>query len=147
MKNLDYGALEQEVIQALKNSKSIVLATCSGNRVTARQVCFASKDFTIYFITSKEYDKCKQIEKNNHVALCLDNIQMEGTAAIKGHPGLEENISEMAICLNKCRQEMEPFIKYKNVVLVEVAVHRAELWKNNGREYLDIAKGEAYRIG
>jgi hypothetical protein len=51
------------------------------------------------------------------------------------------------ICLNKSKKEFEHFMKYKNTVLIEVAVSRMELWKNNGREYLDIEKEEAYRIG
>ncbi len=41
----------------------------------------------------------------------------------------------------------EHFMKYKNTVLIEVAISRVELWRDNGREYLDIDKGEAYRIG
>lgn len=147
MKSLDYELLKHEVIHTLENSKSIVLATCYNNRVTAREVYFASNDFKIYFITSKAFDKYKQIEKNNKVALCLGNIQMEGTAINKGHPKLPENETEAMICLNKSKKEFEHFMKYKNTVLIEVAVSRMELWKNNGREYLDIEKEEAYRIG
>lgn len=147
MNSLDYELLKQEVIHTLENSKAIVLATCSNNRVTAREVYFASNNFNIYFLTSKAYDKYKQIEKNNNVALCLGNIQMEGTAIIKGHPKLPENETETAICLNKSKKEFEHFMKYKNTILIEVVVNRMELWKNNGREYLDLNKQEAYRIG
>ena len=147
MKSLDYEALKREVIHTLENNKSIVLATCSNNRVTAREVYFASNDFSIYFVTSKAYDKYKQIEKNTNVALCVGNIQMEGTAIIKGHPNLAENENLTAICLNKSKKEFEQFIKYKNTVLIEVVVSRVELWKDNAREYLDINKKEAYRVG
>ena len=42
MKSLDYVKLKQEVIDALEKSRSIVLATCSNNRVTAREVYYAS---------------------------------------------------------------------------------------------------------
>lgn len=147
MKSLDYEILKQEVTHTLENSKSIVLATCSNNRVTAREVYFATNNFSIYFITSKAFDKYKQIEKNRNVALCLGNIQMEGIAIIKGHPNLPENETETTICLKKSRKEFEHFIKYKNTILIEVVVTRVELWKNNGREYLNINKGEAYRVG
>jgi general stress protein 26 len=147
MKSLDYEVLKQNVISALENSNSIVLATSSNNRVTAREVYFASNDFRIFFITSKAYDKCKQIEKNNNVALCLGNIQMEGIATIKGHPNLAKNINEKNICLNKSREEFEPYFKYKNTVLIEVVVSLVKLWNNRGREYLDINKHEAYRVG
>ncbi|MDR7857902.1 pyridoxamine 5'-phosphate oxidase family protein [Tissierella sp.] len=147
MKSLDYEVLKQDVINALENRKSIVLATCSNNRVTAREVYFASNDFRIFFVTSKAFDKCKQIKKNNNVALCLGNIQMEGTAIIKGHPNLTENINEKTICLNKNKEEFEKYFKYKNTVLIEVEVCNVKLWNNGGREYLDINKHEAYRIG
>lgn len=147
MKILDYEILKQEVIHTLENSKSIVLATCSNNRVTAREVYFATNNFSIYFLTSKAFDKYKQIEKNRNVALCLGNIQMEGIAIIKGHPNLPENETETTICLKKSKKEFEHFIKYKNTILIEVVVTRVELWKNNGREYLNIIKGEAYRVG
>jgi len=42
VKSLDYVKLKQEVIDALEKSRSIVLATCSNNRVTAREVYYAS---------------------------------------------------------------------------------------------------------
>lgn len=147
MKNLDYEKLKQEVIDVLENSKSIVLATCSNNRVTAREVYFASNEFKIFFITSSAFDKCKQIQKNSNVALCLGNIQMEGIATILGHPTLEENRDAVTTCLNKSRNDFEQYFKYKNIVLIEVIVKRIALWKNHGREYLDINKHEAYRIG
>jgi hypothetical protein len=72
---------------------------------------------------------------------------MEGITIIKGHPNLPENERETTICLNKSRKKFEHFIKYKNTVLIEVIITRVGLWKNNGREYLDINKGEAYRVG
>jgi len=147
MKSLDYEELKREVIHRLENSNSIVLATCSNNRVTAREVYFASYDFCIYFVTSKAFDKYKQIEKNTKVALCLGNIQMEGTAIIKGNPNLTENENLTAICLNKIKKEFEQFFKYKNTTLIEVVASCVELWNNNGREYLDINKKEAYRVG
>lgn len=115
--------------------------------MTAREVYFASKNFRIYFVTSKAYYKYKQIEKNNNVAFCLGNIQMEGVATIKGHPNLAENINEKNICLNKSKDKFERYFKYKNTVLIEVVVTRVKLWNNSGREYLDINRHEAYRIG
>lgn len=72
---------------------------------------------------------------------------MEGIAIIKGHPNLPENETETTICLKKSKKEFEHYIKYKNTILIEVVVNRVELWKNNGREYLNINKGEAYRVG
>ena len=71
--------------------KEIVISTANGNKVAARTVYFVFYIYCIYFVTSKSYEKYKQIEKNSNVALCFFNISMEGVAIIKGHPELEEN--------------------------------------------------------
>ena len=147
MKNLDFDVVKEDVFHTLKNNLSIVLATSCNNRVTAREVYFASNGFTIYFVTSKAYEKYKQIEKNSNVALCINNIQMEGVASIKGHPNQPENKDALNICINKNKEAFERYVKHKNTVLIEILVRRVEIWKNNGREYLDIEKSEAYRIG
>lgn len=94
------------MIHTLENSKSNILAICSNNRVTARDVYFASNDFSIYFVTSKAYEKYKQIQKNKNVALCLGNIQIEGIAIIKGYPNLVENENETTICLSISKEEL-----------------------------------------
>lgn len=147
MKILDYEEKKRDVINVLENNQYIVLATGDSKRISARQVWFASDDLKILFITSKAYDKYKQIEKNNNVALCLENVQMEGVATIKGHPNLEENSKEKSICLNKNKDVFEKYSKYKNTVLIEIVVQHVKMWNNGGRECLDINKQTAFSIG
>lgn len=52
---------------------------------------------------------------------------------------------EKTLCLNKSK-EFEKYFKYKSTVLIEITSH-AKLWNKNRREFLDIDKQEAYRIG
>jgi len=145
MKQLDYEENYNKVMERLKKEEIIVLATSYKDIVTARSVWFILYESSIYFVTSKAYTKYKQIEKNPNVALCLDNIQIEGIANIKGHFSLKENEPIKDFCL-KNSKGMSHYLKYKNTVLIEVKINKIGIWKN-GREYIDLIKKKAYRIG
>lgn len=147
MKELDTSQFKKDIIAMLQEKREIVVATCDKDRVTARTVFFASDGLKIYFVTSKAYTKYKQMQKKPNVALCVDNIQIEGIAHLKGHPSQEENKEIIDFCLLQRHNEFSPFLKYKNTVLIEVEVNRIELWRDHRREYIDLKKNEAYRIG
>ena len=144
-KELNYKEKLNEIIGLLEKEKEIVISTVNGNKVAARTVYFVFYNYCIYFVTSKSYEKYKQIEKNSNVALCFFNISMEGVAIIKGHPELEENKKVFDYCLSKC-PEMKKYGKYKNTVFIEIKINKIEMWKG-GREYININEKTAYRIG
>lgn len=146
MKSLDYIEMKAKIIEQLKEQKNIVLATCEKLRVTARTVYCTSNELQIYFMTSKAYTKYKQIIKNPLVAMCFENVQIQGRATILGHPSNEENQE----ILEKCGHLDKKFMywtKYKNTVLIKVSITEVECWNNNGREYLDVLNKKSYRIG
>lgn len=147
MKELEIAQFIEDVSKDLKQRKTIVLATCDNCRVTARAVYYFSDGLKLYFLTSKAYTKYKQILKNPNVGLCVDNIQIEGVAHIKGHPKDEENKAILELCASNEYSEFTEAVKYKNTVLIEVEIKFVEIWKNHGRECLDLVKNEAYRIG
>lgn len=142
MKQLDYFDEKERIEKLIQSRKEMVLATCNETRVTARTVYSISESLNIYFITSKAYLKYKQIEKNNHVALCFDNVQMEGIATCKGHPLDEENGSVMKLA--KEHGGFMHFAKYKNSILIQVTITNVEMWENNGRLNLNVTKEESY---
>lgn len=82
------------------------------------------------------------IESNPNVALCFDNIQIEGIATILGHPSNDENqrFREMIERHNGMKQ----FLKYKNSVLIKVNTLFVEMWISNQRLFLDAKKQETY---
>ena len=145
MKQLDFNECYNEIKEILEKEKSIVLCTSNGDKVSARTVFFAFYKDCIYFVTSKAYSKCKQIEKNPNVALCLLNLQVEGIALFIGHPKSDENKEIYNKCLKNC-PEMDHYCKYKNTVLIEININKIGMWKK-GREYIDLNKKNAYRIG
>ena len=144
-KELDYEEKLYEIKDILEKEKEIVISTANGNKVAARTVYFVYYNNSIYFVTSKSYEKFKQIEKNSNVALCSFNISIEGVAVNKGHPESKENKKVFDYCLSKC-PEMKKYGKYKNTVLIEIKINKIEMWKG-GREYININEKTAYRIG
>jgi uncharacterized pyridoxamine 5'-phosphate oxidase family protein len=145
MKQLDYEEKINEVMNILKNEKPIVLCTSNGNKVAARTVYYFLFNDCIYFVTSKAYKKCKQIEKNHNVALCIANIQIEGVATILGHPKLDENNKLLEYTQENC-PEISNYTKHKNTVIIEIKINNVEMWLK-GREYINYEDKTAYRIG
>jgi len=145
MKQLDFELKSKEIEKTLKRGKSIVLCTSNGNKVAARAVYYCLFNGHIYFVTSKAYNKCKQIEKNNNVALCIENIQIEGIATILGHATLEVNNKIFEYIQKNC-SDIYKFTKYKNTVLIEIKINNVEMWIK-GREFINYENKTAYRIG
>ena len=80
-----------EVIASLEKEKTLILATCAGNRVTIRPMSHINDGLLVYFQTGKDYLKIQQIKANPYVAFCVGTYEIEGKAAILGHPLDEAN--------------------------------------------------------
>jgi len=145
-KQIDFDSRYNEIMDALKNDKSIVFCTSNGDKVAARTVFFALHNDCIYFMTSTAYPKYKQICKNPNVALCLQNIQIEGIANIKGHPSLEEN-KGIVDSFTKACPENNRYIHHKNTVLIEIKITKVQTWREGVREYIDFIEKSAYSVG
>ena len=68
------------------NGKKMVLSTSEGDRVSSRMMSVVQKDGVLYFQTDKTMRKYSQLTANDHVALCIDNIQIEGRCTELGRP-------------------------------------------------------------
>lgn len=64
----------------------MTLSTCLENRVTSRSMSVTVHNGKFYCQTDRSYLKCRQIECNPNVALCLGNISIEGICRIIGKP-------------------------------------------------------------
>lgn len=94
-KELDFEEKKKELIRFLesKKNKTMVLATSYKERVLARNVLVVSDGLDLYFFTWGHSRKCMQIEKNPKVALCKDQVQIEGVAEILGNL-LDESVKK-----------------------------------------------------
>lgn len=75
---ISYLELRDKVIGLLAKSKVGVLSTSYNDKVTSRAVSIVSDGLNIYFQSNKVYEKHKQMEKNKNVALCINNLSIEG---------------------------------------------------------------------
>ena len=75
-----------QIYKQIGDHAKIVLATSHQNIVSARKMSFIINDGHFYFQTDCTFRKYHDIKENNYVALCLDNIQIEGICTELGHP-------------------------------------------------------------
>ena len=66
--------------------RKMVLSTSENNRVSSRMMSVVQIDGIFYFQTDATLNKYHQIKSNHNVALCIDNIQIEGICEEMGHP-------------------------------------------------------------
>ena len=66
--------------------RKMVLSTSESSKVSSRMMSVVQLDGEFYFQTDITMRKYRQLCANNTVALCIDNIQVEGTCMEVGHP-------------------------------------------------------------
>lgn len=90
----NYKIKQKEVFDQIGDHAKIVLASSQNNHVSARKMSFLIKDNLFYFQTDKTFHKYQDIKANPYVALCIDNIQIEGICEEIGHPLDNEEFCE-----------------------------------------------------
>ena len=66
--------------------RKMVLSTSENNKVSSRMMSVIQINGEFYFQTDVTMKKYHQLKFNKNVALCIDNIQIEGVCEEKGHP-------------------------------------------------------------
>ena len=144
----------KEFYQNLGSAPKMVLATSQSNRVTARMMSCIMIDGAFYFQTDKKLLKYDQIVANPMVALCIDNIQIEGTATIQGHPLDEHNALFAEAYENYYKGSYNLYTSLSDEVLMKITPSRITLWeydeKKPYRVFFDIENAKytkEYYIG
>ena len=117
---LDYGREIDRVLRFLEGKHAIVLATSLGDRVTARTVSFANDGLEIVFMSWGHHTKCVQIRGSPRIALCRDNVQIEGVAEILGSPLEERNKGYADLLREKYPDDHARFAGEPGMVIVRV---------------------------
>ncbi|MBQ7359554.1 MAG: pyridoxamine 5'-phosphate oxidase family protein [Lachnospiraceae bacterium] len=76
----------EEFLLEFTKGKTMVLSSSKDNKVTSRMMSVVLIDGLFYFQTDKTFRKYDQLISNPQVALCADNIQIEGVCEEIGHP-------------------------------------------------------------
>lgn len=151
MRELEFEIEKIEFLENIKKYKDIVLSTCQGNIVTSRTVSFINHEFMFYILTSINSNKCKQINENENVSLCVGDLQMEGKAKIIGHPMSESNLTLSDMYKEKHMEYYSRFARYKFATYIEIKCTYIKQWRTlSGKDYfycLNLIKEKAIRKG
>ena len=118
-----------EVIGVLKKEKVLTLATCADNRVTIRPMSHINVGLDIYFQTGYDSLKMDQIAANPRVALCVGDLEIEGTATTCGHPLAEQNAFFAQAYQEKHPSSFERYSAYEDEIVVRVKIHLVRQWR------------------
>ncbi len=83
---MEFATAYTKFWQELGPARKMVLATALAEKVTARMMSVVVLEKKLYFQTDLTFRKYQQIRSNPHVALCADNIQIEGYCQEEGIP-------------------------------------------------------------
>ncbi|MCL2188525.1 MAG: pyridoxamine 5'-phosphate oxidase family protein [Defluviitaleaceae bacterium] len=127
-----------EVISALENEKTLILATCANHRVTTRHMSHVNEGLDIYFQTGRNYLKSQQIAANPNVAVSVGTFDIEGIATLHDHPLDAKNqffIEKMKV---KHPNAVERWSPLAEEVVIKITVTTARRWRYvNNAPYLD----------
>ena len=146
---LDYDKVKQEFFYKLGDTKIMVLATTDNKKVSARNMSIVINKEKFYFQTDYNFDKCRDIEINRNVALCVDNIQIEGKITYIGDFYEDKFEDFKRIFKLKHKGSYEGYSKLMENKIFEIMPTKISLYKYEGsdiyRVFIDIHKNKAYR--
>ena len=127
--------------------RKMVLSTSLNDKVTSRMMSVIQQSGIFFFQTDKHFRKYDQLIKNKNVALCIDNIQIEGICKELGHP--LENPDFCSLYKECFASSFERYSSLSSEVLFAVTPLHMERWLyKDGTPFVesfDIAK-QAYNI-
>ncbi|TGY40471.1 pyridoxamine 5'-phosphate oxidase family protein [Clostridium sartagoforme] len=126
---IDFEKLKNEVIFNLENNRTWVLSTASDGNVSSRSMSIINKGLNIYFQTNKCYIKHNQINKNNNVALCFNNISIEGVAEEIGDWKDEKNKELMELYKSVHLSSFNAYGLLDGQVVYKVTPKKIKIWK------------------
>ncbi|MDD6395459.1 MAG: pyridoxamine 5'-phosphate oxidase family protein [Firmicutes bacterium] len=85
----------REFFKQIGNHNTMVLSTSLNDKVTSRMMSIIVIDGKFYFQTDNTFRKYQQIQGNPNVALCADNIQIEGVCNEVGRPQLSPEFCKL----------------------------------------------------
>ncbi len=146
---LEFAELQGRCIGFLNDRKFISVGTSYRDQVRSRVVDYVNDGLQIGFLTWDHTVKMEYMKNNPRVSLCLDALQIEGKAAISGHPGLVENASFMELYRQRHPRPYKNFTSQPNTLLIKIEPTLLMLMKyEDGHLYLDhldIIRQQAFR--
>ena len=112
-----------------------MLATSKNDIVTARNMSIISVSNKIYFQTSKLMEKYDQIISNANVALCTNNIQIQGIAKDIGSWSQNQNLLELY--KKNHNNSYELYGKMRTQTVIEITINNIKKWDyKDGKQFI-----------
>ena len=127
--------------------RKMVLSTSVNDRVSSRMMSVVQINNEFYFQTDRKLKKYHQLSLNHNIALCIDNIQIEGICKEVGHP-----MDNPAFCevFRECfKGSYDAYSSLKNERLFAVKPLFIERWiYRNGIPFIETfdMKNKQYRF-
>ena len=108
------------------DGRKMVLSTAHNNRVSSRMMSVVKLGGELYFQTDITMKKYSELSENSNVALCIDNIQIEGICSEVSRPLENEAFCEV---FQKCfKGSFDAYSALKNERLFSVKPLYIERW-------------------
>lgn len=131
-----------EFLTEFGKGRKMVLSTSLNDRVSSRTMSVVLIKGLFYFQTDVTFSKYQQLKSNPNVALCIDNIQIEGMCIEIGHP-----MDNDAFCkhFQQCfKGSYDAYTALQNERLFAVKPIRIERWiYKDGIPYIESFDVEA----
>ena len=112
------------------HGRKMVLSTSENGRVSSRMMSVVRIADEFFFQTDTEFRKYRQLRANKNVALCIDNIQIEGLSDEVGHP--LENSGFCEVFKNCFKGSYDAYTALRNERLFAVKPLFVERWIYDG---------------
>jgi len=149
MKEFNFEEIINEKFKMMEDVTEMVLSTSLENRVTSRVVSTACYGQKVIFLSWGHHTKCEQIRINPMVALCHNNIQIEGIASIKGDVLEPENANYAQLYQAKQAKYYDIFSQFKGMQIIEIQIQCITCFGFEGNKFyvdrIDLVNKTAYR--
>ena len=148
--SINFNDAVDYVLKKLQKNKIAVLASCGSDmRVSARSMSIINKGLEVWFQTDNRFKKKRQIDENPFVALCIENMQIEGRAEKTGHSLDTENKFFCDEFMLHHPGSYKAYTLSRDEAIYRVIPETIVLWRydkvQSYRDFIDTQKREAVR--
>lgn len=134
---MDFEEKYKALLALFQKGKPMVLSTSLNDKVTSRMMSIVLLDERFYFQTDLSFRKYEQLKENSNVALCIDNIQIEGLCREIGRPA--DSPAFMEAYQTSFRSSYERYSSLSSERLFEITPTFIERWLYiNSVPYMEI---------
>ncbi len=133
---LNYDETIKSFYDKIGEAKKFVLATSKDNQPTARMMSCIIIDNVFCIQTDRFFTKYNQMIANPKVAICNDNIQIEGIAQENGHPLDKKNELFAKMFEKYYPSSFQMYTHLKNETVFQIIPTKITLWEyENGKPF------------